>query len=119
MEYTNKFFTWTNVIEPNQLRAITKQFRGGSLSVYLDICPYPDKCHPHIWPTRTYGHPDIWQVLPSHNIFFAVGCAFVDFAIAVSFYPVIETLYIIFGRCSNQILNLRAKNNFANMVRII
>ena len=34
----------------------------------------------------------IWQVLPSHKFFFAAGCVFVDFAIAVIFYPVIKVL---------------------------
>ena len=34
----------------------------------------------------------IWQVLPSHEIFFAAGCVFADFAITVISYPVIKIL---------------------------
>ena len=58
---------------------------------------------------------------PQH--FFAAGCVFADFAIAVIFYPVIKTLWKLlcplFEFCHTQILNLRAKINFANMVKII
>ena len=46
---------------------------------------------------------------PQH--FFAAGCIFPDFAIAVIFYPVIKTLSkflcILFGCCYTQILNLQ------------
>ena len=41
--------------------------------------------------------------------FFAAGCVFADFAIAVIFYPVIKSL---FGCCHTQISNLRANINF-------
>ena len=55
--------------------------------------------------------------------FFAAGCLFADFAIAVIFYPVIKTLWkfvcILFAFCHTQILNLRAKINFANMLKIV
>ena len=58
---------------------------------------------------------------PQH--FFAAGCLFADFAIAVIFYPVIKTLWkfvcILFAFCHTQILNLRAKINFANMLKIV
>ena len=58
---------------------------------------------------------------PQH--FFAAGCLFADFAIAVNFYSVIKTLWKLlcplFGFCHTQILNLRAKFNFANMLEII
>ena len=44
-------------------------------------------------------------------------------AIAVIFYSVIKTLWkllcLLFGFCHTQILNLRAKFNFANMLEII
>ena len=64
--------------------------------------------------------PYIWQVLPSHNIFFAAECVFADFAIAVIFYPVIKNiLCILFGCCYTQISNLRGRKiNFANMLKI-
>ena len=55
--------------------------------------------------------------------FFAAGCIFADFAIVVLFYPVIKNLWkfvcILFVFCHTQILNLRAKINFANMLKII
>ena len=58
---------------------------------------------------------------PQH--FFAAGCLFADFAIAVIFFPVIKNLwkfiYILFAFCHTQILNLRAKINFANMLKIV
>ena len=54
---------------------------------------------------------------------FAAECVFADFASAVIFYPVIKTLWkllcLLFGFCHTQILNLRAKFNFANMLEII
>ena len=28
------------------------------INVFLDICPYPDKCQQDIWHTRTNVHPD-------------------------------------------------------------
>ena len=37
----------------------------------------------------------IWQVLPSHKIFFAAECVFVDFAIAVIFHLVIKSLFFV------------------------
>ena len=55
---------------------------------------------------------------PQH--FFAEGCIFADFAIAVIFYPVIKSLSylcILFGCSSTQICNLRAKINFANKLK--
>ena len=58
---------------------------------------------------------------PQH--FFAAGCLFSDFAIAVIFYPVIKTLLkllcIKLRCCHTQMLNLRAKINFANMLKIV
>ena len=58
---------------------------------------------------------------PQH--FFAAGCIFADFAIAVIYYPVIKTslnfLYIIFRCWHTHILNLNTKINFAYMFTII
>ena len=55
--------------------------------------------------------------------FFAAGCIFADFAIALIFYPLIKTLWksmcILFRCCNTQILNLRAQINFANILKII
>ena len=46
-----------------------------------------------------------------------------DFAIAITFYPVIRTLWnflcIIFGSCSTQILNFNAKKIFLDMLKIV
>ena len=46
-----------------------------------------------------------------------------DFAIAITFYPVIRTLWnflcILFGSCSTQILNFNAKIFFVNMLKIV
>ena len=69
------------------------------------------------------GTDNIWLVLPSHNIFLLQDVFFADFSIAVVFYLVIKTSWIffciLFGFCHTQILNLRAKINFANMLKII
>ena len=55
--------------------------------------------------------------------YFATGCLFADFKIAVIFYPVIKTLWeflcILFGFCHTQILNFRTKINFANILKIV
>ena len=63
---------------------------------------------------------DIWQVLPSHNIIFAAGWLFADFAIAVIFYPVITTSWTFFCWLFawSHILILRAKINLAKMLKI-
>ena len=45
---------------------------------------------------------------------FAARCFSADFAIPVIFYPVIKTLW----KCLCLLLNLRAENNFANMLKI-
>ena len=46
-----------------------------------------------------------------------------DFAIAITFYPVIRTLWnflcILFGSCSTQILNFNAKIFFSKMLEIV
>ena len=46
-----------------------------------------------------------------------------NIAIPVIFYPVIKSLWkllcLLFGCVSTQILNLRAENNFANMLKIV
>ena len=46
-----------------------------------------------------------------------------DFAIAITFYPVIRTLWnflcILFGSCSTQILNFNAKKFFLDMLKIV
>ena len=55
--------------------------------------------------------------------FFAAGCIFAVFGIALIFYPVKKTLWkflcISFGCSSTQILNFNVKNNFANMLKIV
>ena len=58
---------------------------------------------------------------PQH--FFAAGCIFADFVIALIFYPIKETLWkilcILFGCCNIQILNLRAKINISKNLKIV
>ena len=68
------------------------------------------------------------MVRPSYGRFFPattffccrIGCVFADFAIALIFHPVLKIcLCILFGCWSTQILNSRAKINFANMLKTI
>ena len=58
---------------------------------------------------------------PQH--FFAAGCIFADFAIAVLFHPVKKIFWdflcILFGRFHTQISDLRAKIDFENMLKIV
>ena len=52
--------------------------------------------------------------------FFAAECLYADFANTVIFYPAIKQFVcILFAFCHAKILNLRAKINFANMLKII
>ena len=58
---------------------------------------------------------------PQH--FFAAGCIFAVFGIALIFYPVKKTLWkflcILFGCSHTQIFNLRAKINFSKILKIV
>ena len=72
--------------------------------------------------TRLKKRNAIWQVLPSHNIFLLQNGFLLILRLLSFFYPVnknFKLLCILFGYCHTQILNFKAKINFANLLKII